>query len=82
MSGGLVGAGGQQVTAWQSAGVGGPALKEKSTLASCGSIPSGGSVMAGPATSAKVYVDKSPVSSRLTVTTVGSCAVASVTDTA
>src|SRR6266849_5044436 len=81
MSGGDCGEAGQQLSGTQSAGVGQPALKEKSTVESCRSKPSGGSVIPGPATRARVYVEKSPVCFRLMVSTNGSSSVPGETET-
>src|SRR5690348_14317938 len=81
MSGGATAGAGQHWTGRQSAGLGQPALNENVTLDSCGSRPSGGSAMPGPATIARVYGAKSPVLSRLIVATSGSAAVAGSMDT-
>src|SRR6266567_3209336 len=72
MSGaGTLGAG-QHAVCRQSTGVGQPALNEKSTLASCESMPGGGSGFLSPATRVRVYGEKSPVASRTTVMVNGS----------
>src|SRR5580704_12458896 len=80
MSGGAATGAGQQLSGKQSAGVGQPILKEKLTQESCGSKPAGGSVIPGAATSASVYVEKSPVCCRFTIKTKGFSSVAGVMD--
>src|ERR1035441_4708266 len=82
MSGSGVVSGGQQLHGRQSATVGHAALKEKVTVESCGSKPSGGSVVEGFATSESVYVEKSPEWLSCTVTTFGAAAVPAETETA
>src|SRR5580700_3271864 len=72
---------GQQLSGSQSAGLGQPALNENPTLESCGSNPEGGSVRPAPATIVSVYGEKSPLASRLSVSTNGLAVVAGTTET-
>src|ERR1039458_8869204 len=80
MSGSGVVSGGQQLHGRQSATVGQPALKENMTVESCGSKPSGGSLVEGLATSESVYVEKSPDRSSCTLTTFGAALVPAETE--